>query len=97
MERMRQSMRPGTAGGGGGGASYRMGPGGRIEYGQQSHSHWEGDTVVVITHMFHAGHELVVEERLRLDAATNRLLYTHQVSGPGGVSNTREIVFDVVP
>jgi hypothetical protein len=33
LERMRQSMRPGTIGGGGGGGSYRFGPGGRIEYG----------------------------------------------------------------
>jgi hypothetical protein len=64
----------GTAGGGGEGASCRMGPGGRIEYGRQSHSHWEDDTMVVITHTFHAGHELVVEERLRLDAGTNRLI-----------------------
>jgi len=43
MERMRQSMRRRTGGGGGAGGSYRMGPGGRIEYGSQSHSHGEGD------------------------------------------------------
>ena len=60
-ERMRQSMRPGTGGCGGGGGSYRMGPGGRIEYGHQGHSYWEEDAVVVETHRFHAGHELVIE------------------------------------
>jgi hypothetical protein len=56
---MLRSMRPGTVGGGGGG-SYRMGPGGRIEYGHQSHGHWEDDVVVIVTHRFHAGHELVM-------------------------------------
>src|ERR1017187_10584933 len=55
MQRMRESMRPGTAGGGGGGGSYRMGPGGRIEHGHQSNSHWEGDAVVIESHRFHAG------------------------------------------
>jgi hypothetical protein len=50
----------------------------------------------VITHRFHGGHELVIEERLRLETGPNRLIYRHQVSGPGGVSNSREIAFDVL-
>lgn len=95
MERMRQSMRPGTVGGFGGGGSYRMGPGGRIEYGSQSQSYWEDDTAVVITHRFHAGHEIAIEERLRLDAATNNLIYTHEATGPDGSRNRREIVFSI--
>src|SRR4051812_15281330 len=63
-ERARQAMRPGTIGGWGGGGSRRMGPGGGIEYGRRSYSHWE-DSVIATTHMFHAGHELVIEERMR--------------------------------
>jgi len=62
MDRMRRSMRPGTAGGAGGGGRHLMGPGGRIEYGGHSYSHWEDDAVVVTTHRYHAGHELVSEE-----------------------------------
>jgi hypothetical protein len=64
-ERMLKSLRAGTGGGGGGGGS--MGPGATVEYGHHSHSHWEDDTVVVITQRFHGGHELVIGERLRLE------------------------------
>lgn len=93
MERMRQSVRPGTSGSGSGSGSYQTGPGGRIEYGAQSHSHWEDDTVVVVTYRFHAGHEVAIEERLRLDPATHNLVYTHEAAGPDGTKHSREIVF----
>jgi len=93
IERMRQSMRPGTGGGGGGGGSYQVGPGGRIEYGHHSHSHWEDDAVVVMTHRFHAGYELVIEERLRLADDGTKLVYVHLVTGPDGTANHHEIVF----
>ena len=59
LQKMRRGIRPGTGGGGGGGGSHNLGPGGRIEYGHQSHSHWDGDTVVIETHRLHAGHESV--------------------------------------
>jgi hypothetical protein len=90
MQRMRESMRPGTAGGGGGGGSYRMGPGGRIEHGHQSNSHWEGDAVVIESHRFHAGHELVIEERVRLVDGT-QLAYSHEITGPDGSTERHEI------
>jgi hypothetical protein len=73
-------------GGGGGGGSYRLGRGGTLEYGHQSHSHWEGDTVVVVTHRFHTGRELVIEERLRL-VGEAQLSYTHQITGPNLAPN----------
>jgi hypothetical protein len=90
--RMRQSMRPSTTGGGG---SYRMGPGGRVEYGHQSHSHWEDDAVVIETHRFHAGHELEIEERLRLAEGGTKLEYVHLVTGPDGSTDRRGITFEV--
>ena len=95
LERMRRGLRPGSGGGGGGGGGGSMGPDGGIEFGGYSHSHWDGDTVVIETHRFHAGHELVIEERLRSAHDGARLVYEHSVSGPGGTSDTREVAFDV--
>jgi hypothetical protein len=47
--------------------------------------------------MFHAGHELVIERKLRLvdDGAT--LLYADSVTGPGRTVEPREVAFDVRP
>jgi len=89
-------MRQGTAGGGGGGGSYWMGPGGQIESGHQSNSHWEGDAVVIETHRFHAGHELLIEERMCLVDATH-LAYAHKTTGPDGSTERHEITFSVDP
>jgi hypothetical protein len=69
-----------------------MGPGGRIDYGSHSHSHWEDETVVATTHRFHAGHELVIEERMRL-VDGSKLIYTHAVTGPDGTTDRRDIAF----
>ena len=74
-----------------------MGPGGRIEYGSQSHSHWEGDAVVITTHRFHAGHELVIEERLRLVDDGASLMYIDTITGPDRTAGPREITFSVRP
>jgi hypothetical protein len=71
-----------------------MGPGGRREYGHQSYSYWEGDAVIVVTHRFHAGHELVIEERLRMvDGA--QVAYSHEITGPDGTTDRREVTFGV--
>jgi hypothetical protein len=94
-QRMRQAIRSGTGGGGGGGGSYHMGPGGRIEYGGHSYTHWEDDAAVVTTHRFHSGHELVIEERLRMIESNTKLVYVHAVTGPDGTAERREIAFDV--
>jgi hypothetical protein len=95
LEKMRQGIRPGSGGGGGGGGSYTLGRGGRSEYGHIGYSYWEGDTVVFETHRFHAGHELEVEERLRLADGGAKLVYVHSITGPGGKTDAREIGFDV--
>ncbi len=95
-ERHRQRVRSGTGGGSpGGGGSYMIGPGGRVEHGHYGHSRWEGDAVVVETHLFHRGHELVVAERIRLTDGGTKLEYVHAVTGPDGTSNRREVVFKV--
>jgi hypothetical protein len=94
-DRMRRSMRPGAAGGAGGGGSHLMGPCGGIEYGGHSYSHWEDDAVVVTTHRYHAGHEIVIEERVRLVDDGARLTYSHSVTGPDATNDIREITFAV--
>ncbi len=47
------------------------------------------------THRFHAGHELVIEERLRLADGGAKLVYVHSITRPGGKADTRDIGFDV--
>ena len=51
------------------------------------------DTTVV-THRFHAGHELVIEERLRMVDGT-QLSYCHKVTGPDGTTDRHEVTFSV--
>jgi hypothetical protein len=46
---------------------------------------------------FHAGHELVIEERLRLADGGATLVYTDLVSGPDATDGRREIRFRVTP
>jgi hypothetical protein len=69
--------------------------GGRIEFGGFEQSYWEGDSVVIDTHRFHASHELVIEERLRLAESGTKLVYVHLVTGPDGTADRREIAFSV--
>jgi hypothetical protein len=95
MDRMRGSMRPGTLGDGGGGGGYFTGPGGRIEYGHRSYSHWEGNTFVVTTHRFYAANEFVIEERMRSGDDGASITYSHSVTGPDNTKNQREIRFIV--
>ena len=41
----------------------------------------------------HLGHELTVSERIRVDG--QRLIYKHEITGPGEKRDEREIVFDL--
>ena len=59
-----------------------------------SGSRWEADTLVVETHRHHLGHALTIVERLGLDGERT-LAYKHEVTGPGNISDSREIRFDV--
>jgi hypothetical protein len=94
MDRMLRSTGPMLASGSGT-QSYDMGPGDRIEYGHHSRTHWEDDAVVLTTHRYHAGHELVIEERFRFVEDAGRLTYSHSVTGPDAINHKREITFAV--
>ncbi len=54
---------------------------------------WDGDTFIAQTYRRHFGHELMVIERIRVDG--QRLIYKHEIEGPGGKREEREITFDL--
>jgi len=73
-------MTPGRIPTGGGGGSFSMRPGGR-GYGSQSDGYWEGDTLVIMTTRMHDGHQLRIEQKLRMadDGAQSELRrYDHR-------------------
>src|SRR5262245_35885477 len=88
MERM-DRQRPGTISGFGGSSNYDAAKGA----GASSFKYWDGDIYVQETQRRHLGHELKVIERIRVD--DNNLVYKHEVTGPGGKRDKREIVFDL--
>ena len=94
-ERMLQSMRPGTTGSGGGGGSYSVGSGGRVENGRFGFTRWEEKTAVVETHNFHEGRELTITERMRMDDDGTMLIYRTEIVGPNGKAHRQEITFEV--
>jgi hypothetical protein len=55
--------------------------------------HWEGDTLVTERKNHFYRHELTVIERIRVDG--QRLIYKHEISGPGEKHAEREIIFDL--
>ena len=56
-------------------------------------SRWDGDTYVVETHRSVRGHELTIVESLRIEE--ERVIYKHEVTGPGGKHDEREIAFEI--
>jgi hypothetical protein len=87
---MRQKMKPGTIAGFGGGGSYDPTRGS----GSSSFNYWDGDTFVGETRRHHQGHELTIIEHIRLDESAKQLFYKHEVAGPGGKHDEREITFE---
>jgi len=93
--RMRRKMeerspaQPGTISGFGGHGSYDPTTG----FASNGMSYWEGDTFVAQTYRRHYGHELVVVERFRVEG--QRLVYKHEVSGPRGKRDARDVTFDL--
>ena len=53
----------------------------------------DGDTLVVETHRYKDGHELAVVERIRIQ--DEHLIYTHEITGPRGKRDGRDIVLDI--
>jgi hypothetical protein len=83
-----QRQRPSTISGFGGGGGYNPDTG-AASYG---FSHWDGDTFITETLRRHKGHEFTVIERVRVDG--QRLIYRHEIIGPGDKRDEREIIFD---
>lgn len=90
LERMRQSMRTGTMGGGG--AIGFMRPDG---YGHHSYSLWEDRTAVMVSHHFYKGHEIGVTERLRFTDDGEAIRYIHEATGPKGDTRLTEMTFPI--
>ncbi len=86
---MRQGQRPGTIAGFGGTRGYDPAKGA----GSSSFQYWDGDTFVQETLRNHKGHELTIVERIRAEGG--RLIYKHDVRGPGGKRDEREVTFDI--
>jgi hypothetical protein len=86
---VKQRQRPGTFSGFGGSSGYDPTKGA----GASSFNYWDGDTYIQETYRHHKGHKLTVIERIRLDG--QRLVYKHEVEGPGGKRDEREITFDL--
>jgi hypothetical protein len=86
---MIQRQKPGTIAGFGGHGSYDPDRGAA----SSSFSHWDGDTFVTETLRRHTGYEFTVVERVRVNGT--RLIYKHEITGPGGKHDEREIAFEV--
>ncbi len=54
---------------------------------------WDGDTFVSERKHALKGYDVMVIERIRVDG--QRLIYKHEVRGPGGKREEREITFDL--
>jgi hypothetical protein len=87
---MTQKLKPGTIGGFGVSSGYDPTRGS----GSSSFNYWDGDTFVAETRRHHQGHELTIIERLQLQAA-KQLVYKHEITGPGGKRDEREITFKI--
>jgi hypothetical protein len=86
---MVQRQKPGTIAGFAGGGNYDPERG----VASSSFSHWDGDTFVTETVRRHKGHEFTVIERIHVDG--QRLIYKHEITGPGEKHDEREIIFDI--
>src|SRR5262249_53082251 len=61
------------------------------ESASSSFSHGDNDTFVTETLRRHKGHEYTVIERVRIDGT--HLIYKHEITGPGGKREEREVTF----
>ena len=84
-----QRQKLGTIAGFGGSGNYDPSRG----TASSSFTHWEGDTFVTETLRRHKGHEITVVERIRIEG--NRLIYKHEITGPGEKHDEREIGFEI--
>jgi hypothetical protein len=64
-----------------------------LRSGSWTFEHVDGDTLVVETRRYQDGHELAIVERIRIQ--DGRMNYKHEVTGPRGKHDERDIVFDL--
>jgi len=86
------SMRPGFAGGFGGGGSGRLDEMGRI-HGSASSTRYEDGWRVNETHSFYSGHEITTIERTRVSEDGKTLSYSIDITGPGGETHRHAMDF----
>src|ERR1051326_599857 len=84
-----QRQKPGTIAAFGGSSNYDPDKG----VASSSFNHWDNGMYVQESFRRYKGHELMVIERIRIDG--QRLIYKHEISGPGGKRDEREIAFAV--
>src|SRR5262245_56063011 len=56
-------------------------------------SRWDGDTYLVGTYRQVGGHELEIVQSMRVQG--EHLIYKHEITGPGGKREEREVTFEV--
>ena len=93
IERMRQRYR--TAGTGVCGEEDPRSSGGQVSSGRFYVNHWEGNTAVVETHIFHDGHEVIVTERLGVCDYGKSLAYENEIIGPKGKAYSQQLSFEL--
>jgi len=93
IERMRQKYR--TTGIGVGNENYSGSSDGQVPSGRFYINHWEKNTAVVETHIFHDGHEVIVTERLGIGDDGKSLAYENEIIGPKGTAYSQKLSFDV--
>jgi hypothetical protein len=64
-----------------------------LRSGSWTFDHVDGDTLVVETRRYQDGHELAIVERIRIQ--DGQMNYKHEVTGPRGKRDERDIVFDL--
>ncbi len=91
-ERTHRAKRLG--GGGIGGGGHRTVDG---QWGHDSTMYYEDTAQVIRTYRYDAGHELIIDERVRLSEDGERLQYSHAVTGPDGATHARDFEFGIQP
>ncbi len=95
VERMRREMgAQGFRGGCVGSGSYFLDPDRKMKGGSMSSSHAEPDgTLIFQTRRFLQGHEVRIEERMRVPEGAGKLVYSHDIVGPDGQESREEMEF----
>ena len=78
---------------GGGSLKLPQDPRTPLKSGYWTFDHEDGETLVVETRRYKDGHELAIVESIRIQ--DGHLIYKHEIMGPQGKRDERDIVFDL--